>query len=141
MAHEHLKKLLTAIVDACNGYEEAAKDAETPALADFFASIERFHRLHIAELGQAMASAGETPDESGSFMSAIHTGVIAVRSSVTGLKPALPAFASGEEKLIESYDVALGEDQPSALRQILVRQKSDLQDKIDDIRKMAAAAG
>jgi hypothetical protein len=57
------------------------------------------HDDHM-ELHQALVTAGEKPDENGSFMSVVHETVVGVRACLTGIsKKTLPAFASGEENM------------------------------------------
>ena len=136
MAHEELKKLHTSIIDTIKGYDEASKDAETASLASFFEQMGQIHRAHHHAIDAVLDSEGEKLSEDGSFMTAIHKGVIAVRSSITGLRSALPAFADGEKMLIQQYDEAITEASPAAVRTLLTSQKSELQAKVTEMQRL-----
>jgi uncharacterized protein (TIGR02284 family) len=139
MAADSLKTLHTALVDARNGYQEAAKDAETPALAALFAEMIALKERDHAELHDALRRMGETPDESGSFMSTVHQTVIRVRSAVTGLGTnALSSFVSGEEQILSDYDDALKDCAGDpAITATLRKQRDTLLAKIGEMKRLA----
>ena len=140
MATDALKNLQTALIDARNGYDEAIKDAESPDLSKFFQEMSDLHRRHLEGIRRALLAEGADPQNDGSFMSAVHTGVIAVRSSITGLAGAMPAFAGGEERLLKSYDEALNGETRGEVKQMLSKQMSDLQMKIGEMKTMSPAS-
>ncbi|MGJ4931291.1 ferritin-like domain-containing protein [Bradyrhizobium sp. HKCCYLS2038] len=139
MAADSLKTLHTALVDARNGYQEAQADAETPALKALFAEMIALKERDHAELHDALRRMGETPDESGSFMSTVHQTVIRVRAAVTGLGTnALSSFASGEEQILSQYDEALKDCAgDAATTATLTRQRGALQAKIAQMKQLA----
>jgi hypothetical protein len=60
-------------------------------------------------------------------MSVVHETVVGVRAALTGIsKKTLPAFASGEQNIVEEYDDALRamSDDPK-ITEILKRQKEN----------------
>lgn len=140
MAADSLKTLHTALVDARNGYQEAARDAETPALKAFFTDMIALRERDHAELHDALRRMGETPDESGSFMSTVHQTVIRVRAAVTGLdRNALSSFVSGEEQILSDYDEALKDCATDpAITATLRRQRETLLTKIAEMKQRAA---
>jgi uncharacterized protein (TIGR02284 family) len=140
MAADSLKKLHTALVDTRNGYEEAVKDAETPALKSLFGQMVALKERDHSELHASLSRLGEKPDEAGSFMSTVHKTVISVRLAVTGLGTnALSSFVMGEEQIIKEYDAALQEfASDSATTTILNRQKETLLTKIDEMKRLEA---
>jgi hypothetical protein len=85
---------------------------------------------------------GETPDEDGWFMAAVHETVIDVCSGATGLgTSALSSFVSGEERILDKYDGALDEARSDpALGAIPTRQKHELQNKMQDKRRLSSSA-
>ncbi|MGJ4889441.1 ferritin-like domain-containing protein [Bradyrhizobium sp. HKCCYLR20261] len=139
MAADSLKTLHTSLVDARNGYQEAADDAETPALKALFAEMIALKERDHAELHDALRRMGETPDESGSFMSTVHQTVIRVRAAVTGLGTnALSSFVSGEEQILGQYDDALKDCAgDAATAATLRRQRETLQAKIAEMKQLA----
>lgn len=73
-------------------------------------------------------------------MSVVHETVVGVRSAISGVsKKTLPAFASGEENIVEEYDAALRETSGDfAVAEILARQKQTLLAKIAEMRSYSA---
>jgi uncharacterized protein (TIGR02284 family) len=132
-----LSSLHQAVVDACNGYEEAVKDAKEPAMIALFNSMKALHEKHHSELHAALLASGQKPDDTGSFMSTVHRAVIGARAAVTGLgESALSSFAGGEVRLVAAYDRAMKEAGISAATaQILVRQRSEILANIQTMRR------
>jgi uncharacterized protein (TIGR02284 family) len=140
MAVDKLKDLHTALVDTRGAYELALKDTKDPDVAAVCREMFSLRHDDHMELHQALVTAGEVPDENGSFMSVVHETVIGVRACLTGIsKKTLPAFASGEEHIVEEYNAALKEsaDNP-ALSETLTRQRDALVAKIAEMRKLSA---
>ena len=135
-----LAALHTALVDACNGYDEAIRDAQKPDLKAIFERVKTLHQKAHSELHGALRARGLSPDDSGSFMSAVHKTVISVRSAVAGLDDgSLSSFASGEERIVQDYDRAIeGNRDDSALVSTLTRQKTELETAISEMKATAA---
>jgi uncharacterized protein (TIGR02284 family) len=143
MSDNHsLAALHTALVDACNGYDEAILDAQKPDLKAIFETMKSLHEKAHAELHGALRSRGLAPDDSGSFMSAVHKTVISVRSAVAGLDDgSLSSFASGEERIVQDYDKAIEDNRDDgSLVSVLERQKAGLQSAIGDMKATADKA-
>lgn len=140
MAVDKLKDLHTALVDTRSAYELALKDTKDPDVAAVCREMFSLRHDDHMELHQALVTAGEVPDENGSFMSVVHETVVGVRACLTGIsKKTLPAFASGEEHIVEEYEAALKESAGNpALSEILTRQRDTLVAKIAEMRKLAA---
>lgn len=135
-----LAALHTAIVDACNGYDEAIRDAQKPDLKAIFGRVKALHEKAHGALHVALRARGLEPDDSGSFMSAVHKTVISVRSAVVGLDDgSLSAFASGEERIVQDYDKAIeGNRDDGSLVAVLERQKAELQAAIREMNATAS---
>lgn len=138
MTADSLKKLHTSLVDSRKGYEEAAKEAETPSLRLFFAEMAALKESDHAGLHQALLTMGEKSDDSGSFMATVHQTVISVRSAVTGLGTnSLPSFVTGEERIVEQYNDAIRESAADrATVESLNNQKAVLLSKIAEMKNM-----
>ena len=132
MAAENLKKLHAALVDTGSAYELALKDTDDEDVVRVCKKMISLRHTDHRELHQSLILAGEEPDENGSFMSVVHETVIGLRAALTGIsKKTLPAFASGEEYIIEEYDLALREASGDPkMTEILARQKETLSAKI-----------
>jgi uncharacterized protein (TIGR02284 family) len=140
MPAETLKKLHTALVDTRSAYELALKDTDDVEVARICKEMISLRHTDHQELHQSLILAGQVPDENGSFMSVVHETVIGVRAALTGIsKKTLPAFASGEQNIVEEYDDALQEmsDDPK-ITEILKRQKENLLTKIAEMKKISA---
>lgn len=141
-ANDALKTLHTALVDAGEGYKEAARDAKDPAVGALFEEMIALHARQHAELHRLLEARGERPDDSGSFMSSVHRTVIGVRAAVTGLNEhSLESFASGEERLVKDYDRAIAASigAPSTI-DVLARQKEETLAKILTMKERAKAS-
>lgn len=141
MANNHsIVELHTALIDACNGYDEAIKDARKPDLVALFQRAKSLHEKEHANIHAILSARGATPDDKGSFMSTIHETVISVRSAIVGLdKGSLSSFAAGEERMIEAYDEAIrsnGDD--AAVCTALEQQRSELVELVGEMQRKAA---
>ena len=138
--NDSIIELHTALIDTCNGYDEAIKDAEKPDLIALFERAKSLHEKAHANVHSILGARGAAPDDKGSFMSTVHETVISVRSAVVGLdKGSLSAFASGEERLIKAYDKAIESngDDPS-VRTALEQQRSALVELVGEMQRKAA---
>ncbi|QLH70602.1 ferritin-like domain-containing protein [Rhodopseudomonas palustris] len=105
---DHLKTLYTSEIDARNGYEEALEDAEGKGLTSLFRDMIALHHGNAEELAGMLINAGETADDSGSFMSVVHRTIMSVRSLFDGLDGSvLPGLIDGEKRNLSKYDDAL----------------------------------
>ncbi|RED35287.1 uncharacterized protein (TIGR02284 family) [Rhodopseudomonas thermotolerans] len=105
---DHLKTLHTSEIDARNGYEEALEDAEGKGMTPLFRDMIALHHGNAEELAGLLINAGETADDSGSFMSVVHRTIMNVRSLFDGLDGSvLPGLIDGEKRNLSKYDEAL----------------------------------
>jgi uncharacterized protein (TIGR02284 family) len=139
-ANDTLRTLHTALLDAGEGYREAAKDATDPATAELFREMIALRQRHHAELHKVLAAQGEQPDDSGSFMATIHRTVVGIRSAVAGLDDhSLPSFVSGEELIIDQYDRAIEESIATpSVTALLVSQQKELRGQIEAMKARAS---
>jgi uncharacterized protein (TIGR02284 family) len=130
-----LSSLHTTLVDSRNGYDEALKDAGQTGLVTLFEEMIALRRQAIAELEPLVAAAGLNPEEDGSFMSTVHRTVISVQSMLTDLdETVLPGFIDGEKRIVTYYDEAIASaGDPD--REVLLRQRADLQDRIGEMER------
>jgi uncharacterized protein (TIGR02284 family) len=137
--NDSIVELHTALIDACNGYDEAIKDAQKPDLVALFQRAKALHEKAHANIHAILSARGVTPDEKGSFMSNVHETVISVRSAVVGLdKGSLSAFASGEERLIDAYQAIQSNSDGGPARAALEQQRSALSELVGEMQRKAA---
>ena len=141
MQHDALKKLHCVMLDTQKGYEVAVRDAETPQLKSFFETMVQLREKDHGAIHKALASMGEHPDDSGSFMAAVHKAATSARATLTGLDDnALSPFISGEENIIKEYDAALLEAFGDAGTSSMLREQKDtLLAKIAEMKAVKTA--
>ncbi len=82
---DSLKTLHTEHIDATKGYETAWEEAKAPDMKDFFARMAGLHGELHADIHEILKARGVQPEDDGSFMAAVHTTIISIKSAVTGL--------------------------------------------------------
>jgi uncharacterized protein (TIGR02284 family) len=135
-----LTSLYTTLVDSLHGYEEALKDAGKTGLVSLFEEMIALRRQAIAELEPLLLQAGVTPDRDGSFMSTVHRTIISVQSMLTDLdETVLPGFIDGEKRILTTYDETIAQaGDPD--REVLLRQRAALDDRIAEMERRRAKA-
>lgn len=135
-----LTSLYTTLVDSLHGYEEALKDAGKTGLVSLFEEMIALRRQAIAELEPLLLQAGVTPDRDGSFMSTVHRTIISVQSMLTDLdETVLPGFIDGEKRILTTYDGTIAQaGDPD--REVLLRQRAALDDRIAEMERRRAKA-
>jgi uncharacterized protein (TIGR02284 family) len=124
-----LMSLHTRAVDARRGYEEALSHADGNGMAPLFVDMIAIHTTNANELSAQLDALGEHPDPGGSFMGAVHSSIMDVRSLFGGLdESVLPGLIDGEERNVERYNRVLSlRDIPIGLRDDLDRQRQRIQ--------------
>lgn len=135
-----LSSLHTTLVDSRNGYEEALKDAGKSGLITLFEEMVALRQQASIELEPLLLKSGATPDESGSFMSTVHRTIISFQSMLTDLdETVLPGFIDGEKRILGYYDEAIAAA-PEPDRQVLIRQRAELSDRIEEMERRQSKA-
>lgn len=102
---EAVKKLYVRLLDAANGYEEAAEKTDESEMKTLYADIARFHNEQATALAPILARHGADPDGEGSWMSVLQRTIMQVRGVLSALgREALDPIVSGERRLLELYD-------------------------------------
>jgi uncharacterized protein (TIGR02284 family) len=130
-----LSSLHTALVDSRNGYDEALKDAGKTGLVSLYEEMIALRRQAIAELEPLLVRAGVRFDEGGSFMSTVHRTIISFQSMLNDLdESVLPGFIDGEQRILSTYDDVIAKaGDPD--REVLLRQRADLQERIAEMER------
>lgn len=105
---DHLKTLHTSAIDARNGYREALEAAEGNGMTPLFNEMIALHQSNADGLARELSQRGEKADESGSFMTVVHTAIMDIRGLFGGLgKSVLSGLIDGEKRNVAKYDEAL----------------------------------
>jgi uncharacterized protein (TIGR02284 family) len=135
-----LSALHTALVDSRSGYEEALKDAGKTGLVTLFEEMVALRQQTSVELEPLLVRAGATPDQDGSYMSTVHRTIISFQSMLTDLdETVLPGFIDGEKRILGYYDDAISKA-PEADRGVLLRQRAELSDRIEEMERRRSKA-
>ena len=142
MAHmdtfiEELKGLHTQVIDSREGYEAALAELEDVEIKKLVEQMIAMRSAHHQELDQCLRSAGENPDESGSFMSTVHRTIIKVRSIFTGVnKNIIPGLIDGESRILDQYADAINASDRPHITQTLLKQSNELEGKIRALKAL-----
>lgn len=132
-----LKSLHTLLVDSKNGYEEALSDAEGKGLTPLFHEMIALRDSHHGVIDTQLRAAGETPDESGSFLTFVHKTIFKVASVFTGLdESVLPGLIDGETRIAKHYEEVLEKAPPANVAATLQSQLGEVRAKIAEMRAM-----
>jgi uncharacterized protein (TIGR02284 family) len=135
-----LSSLHTTLVDSRNGYEEALKDAGKSGLVTLFEEMVALRQQASVELEALLLKSGAAPDDDGSFMSTVHRTIISFQSMLTDLdETVLPGFIDGEKRILDYYDEAIS-TAPEPDREVLLRQRADLSDRIEEMERRRSKA-
>jgi uncharacterized protein (TIGR02284 family) len=140
--HPSLRALYTALVDATSGYLQAVEDTESSDMRALFQEMIALHDSALVDLHPELEARGEEANDEGSFMSTVNEAIVSIRSLVTDLNEnALPAFARGEERILNSYDKAIEEaaGEPSLI-QTLERHREALSTAMESMKSAADQA-
>jgi uncharacterized protein (TIGR02284 family) len=128
---DYLKNLHTMAIDARNGYQEALDEAEGHGCTALFHDMIALHEGHSRALAAELTKAGETPDDSGSFMSLVHEAIMNVRALFNSLdESVLPGLIDGEKRNVGKYDEALQAIRTAPIATLLTSQRDELQQRI-----------
>ncbi|KSB89927.1 hypothetical protein AS593_03550 [Caulobacter vibrioides] len=116
MAHtneDHIKLvngLVEITIDSADGYEEAAKDAESSRFKALFQSRAQERRAIVSDLQAEVRRLGGTPEDDGSILAAAHRVFLNIRDSLTkGDEAVVKTVEDGEDHIKAKYEKALGD--------------------------------
>ncbi|PVM91912.1 PA2169 family four-helix-bundle protein [Caulobacter endophyticus] len=116
MAHtneDHIKLvngLVEITIDSADGYEEAAKDAQSSRFKTLFQARAQERRGIVSDLQAEVRRLGGTPDDDGSILAAAHRVFLNVRDALTkGDEAVVKTVEDGEDHIKAKYEKALGD--------------------------------
>lgn len=150
MAHtneDHIKLvngLVEITIDSADGYEEAAKDAQSSRFKTLFQSRAQERRAIVSDLQAEVRRLGGTPDDDGSILAAAHRVFLNVRDALTkGDEAVVKTVEDGEDHIKAKYEKALGDvdiqpDTRRAIEEAYAKVKAG-HDQMRDIKHMLAS--
>ena len=107
-----LNDLLQTTIDSINGYEDSAKNVESPRLQQIFRERADERQQVVQNLREEVRRLGGDPAESGSFMGKTHQRWEDLKAAVTGRdeKAIINEVERGEDYLKDKFETALNSD-------------------------------
>lgn len=136
-----LNDLIEACRDGQNGFREAAENATSPDLKNFFSDASLERARFIGELQQQVRTLGGDPENTGSTAGALHRTWIKVKGTLTGKddESILNEAERGEDSAVEAYEEALQTGLPSPCRTMLENQYREVKQAHDRVKRMRDA--
>ena len=148
MRNDSLIDNLNHLVSICNdgryGYETAAEDAGSAELKSMFMQYSAQRAQFATELNQCVRNLGGEADSSGGPLGALHRAWIDVKTALSSKddKAVLGACLTGEKAAINAYDDVLDDSNcPNDIRDILIRQRSGIQEALSRVKSLHHTVG
>lgn len=133
-----LNDLIETCKDGENGFRECADNVNSAHLKTLFNTFAMHCAQSASELQAEVRGLGGDPERRGSVSAALHRGWIDVKTAITGKDEdaVLAECERGEDVAVESYEKALKEDLPPAIRAIVERQYRGTLEHRDRVRAL-----
>lgn len=127
--------------DRIEGYERAAKETDHSDLKLLFNKLATQSRTYRSELGREITQLGGTPVEGTTTSGKFYRAWMDVKAALTGRsrKSIIASCEFGEDVALETYKEVLENNDvviPSNIRQLVVRQKNEIQRAHDSIKAL-----
>lgn len=129
--------------DRIEGYQKAADETKDENLKNLFNRLASDSVRYRDELTAYLTNLGGDPAEDTTQQGKVYRAWMDVKAAVTGhdRKAIIASCEFGEDAALEAYDDALkSEEVPSDAREILQRQRLEIQKSHDNIKAMRDAA-
>lgn len=142
-----LNDLIETCRDGQNGFKEAAENATSRDLKNFFSDASLERARFVGELQEQVRLLGGDPENTGSTAGALHRSWIKVKGTLTGKddESILNEAERGEDAAVKAYEDALPEALPAPCRMMLENQFREVKQAHDRVKRMrdarSAAAG
>ena len=138
-----INNLIETLKDGQKGFKEGADAVQASQLKSLFTEYSQQRARFASELQMQARSVGEAePETSGSAAGAMHRGWINLKSAITSKDETaiLAECERGEDSAVQEFEKAMRENPPSALRDIVSRQYSEIKSAHDRIKHLRDAA-
>jgi uncharacterized protein (TIGR02284 family) len=136
-----LNDLIETCRDGQNGFLEAAENAQSPELKEFFNKVSLERSQCVGELQQQVHALGGDPENTGSTAGALHRAWIDIKGTLTGRddQSILNEVERGEDSAVAAYKDALKQDLPANIRSVVETQFREVQQVHDRVKQMRDA--
>ena len=148
MDNDKVISILNDLVETCRdgqtGFQEAAENAQSPELKEFFNKVSLERSQCVGELQQQVHALGGDPENTGSTAGALHRAWIDIKGTLTGRddQSILNEAERGEDSAVEAFRDALEHDDlPANIRSVIETQFREVQMVHDRVKQMRDARG
>jgi uncharacterized protein (TIGR02284 family) len=136
-----LNDLIATCRDGQEGFKEAADNATSPELKNFFRDVSRERTRCVGELQLQVRTLGGDPEKSGSTAGALHRVWIDIKGTLTGKDDGsiLSEAERGEDSAVKAYEDALKQVLPANVRSIVEMQFREIKLVHDRVKQMRDA--
>jgi uncharacterized protein (TIGR02284 family) len=119
-----LNSLIKAMLDSMKGFEEAARDAEDPALASLFWDFAHDRGAVAATMQAEVRRLGGQAEKEASFLAAAYRGFIDLKQAIIGMddKAVAAEVERGEDHVKERFETAMADREISPPTLAVIRQ-------------------
>ncbi len=145
MDNDKVISVLNDLIETCrdgqNGFLEAAENAQSPELKEFFNKVSLERSQCVGELQQQVHGLGGDPENTGSTAGALHRTWIDIKGTLTGRddQTILDEAERGEDSAVEAFQDALKQDLPANIRSVVETQLREIQLVHDRVKQMRDA--
>lgn len=136
-----LNDLIETCRDGQEGFKEAAENAKSPELKNFFHQASRERARFVGELQQEVRTLGGDPENSGSTAGTLHRVWIDIKGTLTGKDDGsiLNEAERGEDSAVKVYEDALKKGLPANCRSVVELQFGEIKLIHDRVKQMRDA--
>ena len=138
-----INNLIETLKDGEKGFKEAADGVKDPDLKSLFTGYSAQRHRFASELQTEVRTLGGTePEKTGSAAGAMHRGWIDLKSAISGKDESaiLAECERGEDSAVEEFKKAADKPLSSPLRDLVVRQYTEIKRAHDRIKQLRDAA-
>lgn len=138
-----LNSLIETLKDGQEGFKQSASGVDDSQLKTTFDTLSLQRSKFAGELQSEIMSLGEPdPEDSSSMTGALHRTWINIKGAVTNRdRHAILAEAErGEDSAVAAYKDAIEKDLPAPIKDIVMRQSTEVKSAHDKIRALRDAA-
>lgn len=136
-----LNDLIETCRDGQNGFKEAADNAKSPELKEFFNRVSLERSQFVGDLQQQIHILGGDPEKAGSAAGALHRAWMNIKGTLTGKddEAILNEVERGEDSAVKAYEDALKKGLPANLNAIVESQYRSIKQAHDRVKQMRDA--
>ena len=137
----HLNNLIETCRDGQQGFKEAAENAKSPELKEFFNKVSLERSQFVGDLQQQIHLLGGDPENAGSTAGALHRAWINIKGTLTGRddESILNEAERGEDSAVKAYEETLKEGLPANINAIVESQYRSVKQVHDRVKQMRDA--